>query len=688
MLALATLGVSPARAQQSAKGIITLTSQSAWVQRSSIPTRLQVNVRSGIAESDLLVSVALYTEPGGSALASRDEFGSTLKGALAGLSQLSLSTFSLASVRKNGGSIDLYVGGSGLPGRVPSKAPSNEVFHLPCAQGCDGVYPLQVSLVDTANGQSVDSFTTYLVVVPSSISSQRRLRFSFVVPLGTSLALSTDGASAVSSRAASAVATVADAEVKWPDAPLSVDLYGQMLLALERDQRYAGLSAALTSRGLDKIVTGTFSNINPTELSRVGLGKEVASQLERSEQIFAKVLYDTNLSHIYVATTPVGKRGLKALTSAGITKVVLPESNLASSPAGRPSVAQWPYTLSAPFRISGSSLEGLQADAGLAAHLSGTTSAALGAQQLLADLAELYFDAPESPSSRGVVLVAPSSWVPESKFLDAALRGLSSSPIITTVPIAGLFESVHLGSCLYPPSVVTGCSSALRAITNPPSSTSSTLTSGSLQVARAQLAQLASVIPTDAALIRNLGDTILLAESTNISAKTRQGYLSAPDATMSTLGSQLSLPAGRTVTVTSSSARFPIDITSSSATPIHAILVVSGSDLSSPATTSVVLQHGTNSLIIAVHTRTSGDSSVELKLLSPDGRLELTQAQLTIRSTAFSGVAIALTVGAAAFLLFWWIRSAGRRRRQRRLTHKLSRTHHTAGGDDPPGASA
>ena len=50
---------------------------------------------------------------------------------------------------------------------------------------------------------------------------------------------------------------------------------------------------------------------------------------------------------------------------------------------------------------------------------------------------------------------------------------------------------------------------------------------------------------------------------------------------MARLGSQVGLPAGRTVTVTSASARFPIAITSTSRTPIHAVLVVSGPDLTS-----------------------------------------------------------------------------------------------------------
>jgi hypothetical protein len=119
------------------------------------------------------------------------------------------------------------------------------------------------------------------------------------------------------------------------------------------------------------------------------------------------------------------------------------------------------------------------------------------------------------------------------------------------------------------------------------------------------------------------------------------------------------------VTVTSSSARFPIAITSSSKSPVHAVLVISGPDLASSRSLGVVLKRGTTSFIVRVRTRTSGESSLQLQLLSPSGRVELARVELTIRSTAISSVAIALSLGAVAFLLFWWFRSASRRRRRK-----------------------
>ncbi len=693
-LALATTSIGfscPAGAQALPKGAITLTSQDPWVQSSSVPVRLGLSVRSPIPAKDLLVDLALYTEPDQSALASRYEFDATATGQLAGLNQLALITFSLRSITEAHGSADIYVGGTELSGRVPPKVPPNKVFELPCPPrygGCGGVYPLQVSLVDVLTGQpvTVDSFTTYLIVVPSKIAPQERLRFSFVVPVGAPVALAPAGRPTVSSETISRIETIAHAEASWPEAPLTVDVYGQSLLALARSPDHAKLVDTLASeRGT--IVDGPFSAVNPTRLIRAGLEDDLANQFDRGNKVFAKVLHVSASSRVYIATSPIGVHGLEALAADGISRIVVPESNLQSLPSAGPAAMQWPYTLSAPFRIQGSTVKGLQADPGLAAHLNGSGNSALRAQQLLADLAELYFDSPDYQQPRGVALVAPQSWAPDAVFLSATLRGLASSPIVTTVPIGRLFQTVPRGLCQQPPSVVTGCSAAVRSILNPTLSADGSITSGQVQAARGQLAELSSIIASDTATINNLDDAILLAETAGIDPSIRQAYLSAPLTMMDRLGSELSLPPGRTVTVTSSSARFPIAITSGSRTPLQVILAVSGANLTSSTDMKVVLKRGTTSFIVRVGTRTSGDSNLQLQLLSPAGRLELAHAQFTIRSTAISGVAIALTAGAGAFLLFWWFRSASRRRRRHAARRGRNPHHELASGAVPDPAS-
>jgi hypothetical protein len=58
---------------------------------------------------------------------------------------------------------------------------------------------------------------------------------------------------------------------------------------------------------------------------------------------------------------------------------------------------------------------------------------------------------------------------------------------------------------------------------------------------------------------------------------------------------------------------------------------------------------------------------LRVSLVSPDGRLVVAQSRFTVRSTAFSGVGLVLTVGALVVLLGWWGRHHVRGRRNRRL---------------------
>jgi len=691
LIVAGTVGFAlPASAQATGKGAIALVSQDPWVQTSSIPIRLGLKVHSSVPESDLSVTVALYTEPDGSALASRDEFEATLAGQFAGLSQLPQASFAASSLESEDGAVELYVGGSGLPGKIPKRAPPGQVFQLPCPQrsgGCEGVYPLQVSLVDTITGLPLDSFTTYLIVVPVAVASQKRLRFSFILPVGGPLALTPAGNPALPRATIGRIDTIARETTKWPTAPLTVDLYGQSLLALARSRAHANFVAAVAAGGIERLVPSPFSAVDPTELARADLGEELDRQIQRGRAVALSVFHVPNPSRIYVATVPIGIRGLAALAASGIKQIVLPESNLQALGTGPPASVQWPYTLSAPFRIAGSAIEGIQSDTGLVAHLTDRGSTALRAQQLLADLAELYFDAPDYPEPRGVALLAPPSWTPERSFLDATLHGLESSPIVSTVPLSQLFYTVPPGICAEPPVYVSGCSPAVRSIANPPNSAGRGVTLSEVVTARIQLAELSSVIPTAKITLGNLDDAVLLAETAGIGSRARVAYLSASLAHLRLIGAGLSLPAGRTVTVTSASARIPIAITSRSKTPVHVTLVISGANLTSPTTKALVLNHGTTAFIVRVTTRTSGDSSLQLQLLSPTGGLVLTGAEFTIRSTAISGVAIGLTAGAGAFLLIWWLRSAFRRRRRRAGENIQDQGHRPASGAIPEPAS-
>jgi hypothetical protein len=78
------------------------------------------------------------------------------------------------------------------------------------------------------------------------------------------------------------------------------------------------------------------------------------------------------------------------------------------------------------------------------------------------------------------------------------------------------------------------------------------------------------------------------------------------------------------------------------------------------------LVEDTTRVPINVRTRASGDSALDVTLQTPDGGLVIDRTRVTVRSTAFSGVGVVLSVGAGTFLALWWGRHIVVARRDRR----------------------
>ena len=104
----------------------------------------------------------------------------------------------------------------------------------------------------------------------------------------------------------------------------------------------------------------------------------------------------------------------------------------------------------------------------------------------------------------------------------------------------------------------------------------------------------------------------------------------------------------------------------------HALLAeltVSSPDLGFPSGHSwpVKLYPRTNIVTISLAARESGDFPLTVTLAARNGFV-VASGDITIRSTAISGVAVALSIGAAVFLVVWWLRSILSKRRKK---HKL-----------------
>jgi hypothetical protein len=124
-------------------------------------------------------------------------------------------------------------------------------------------------------------------------------------------------------------------------------------------------------------------------------------------------------------------------------------------------------------------------------------------------------------------------------------------------------------------------------------------------------------------------------------------------------------------------------LTNTSGRPADVVLHLRGDRLDFPAGTSVPvrLEGETTILELQVRTRSSGDATLDIEVATADGRLVMAASRVTVRSTALSGVGLALAAASLAVLATWWTRTIVRDRRRVRNRHPA----HSAPSDGDPG---
>lgn len=182
---------------------------------------------------------------------------------------------------------------------------------------------------------------------------------------------------------------------------------------------------------------------------------------------------------------------------------------------------------------------------------------------------------------------------------------------------------------------------------------------------------------TDTAPV-SLDDLLLTSQHRDLTPRMATAYLDAVAARVESDLSSVIAPRGRRYTVTARSAVIPLQLSNGLSTPVKVLVRFESTRITfdEGRSTVVTLQPGVNQVPVRVRVRTSGQFRVGVETLTPDSSVKLGRTELTIRSTAFSGVGVVLSIGAVAFLLVWWARTLRNERRARR--HQ---------GEEEPGSS-
>lgn len=116
--------------------------------------------------------------------------------------------------------------------------------------------------------------------------------------------------------------------------------------------------------------------------------------------------------------------------------------------------------------------------------------------------------------------------------------------------------------------------------------------------------------------------------------------------------------------LTSRSGTLPLQIRNDNDFPVRVVLEISSDRLLFPEGERFEIEAASEitRIDIPVQARATGSVPTFVELTTPDGRVVLEARRLNVRSTAISGVGLALSLGALAVLVIWWLRTWRRNR--------------------------
>jgi hypothetical protein len=181
---------------------------------------------------------------------------------------------------------------------------------------------------------------------------------------------------------------------------------------------------------------------------------------------------------------------------------------------------------------------------------------------------------------------------------------------------------------------------------------------------------LAGAVGADDPTVARLHQAVLTMGSQDMSSPERHDLAAHAWATAQQALAGIDLGDDQPVTLTAHRTNLPLTLHNGSARTLDVVVHLESTDLelAGPTSTAFRLTPGARvDVTVPVEISRAGDFRLHARVTSPDGRLQLAERLVTVRSTAMSGVGVFLSLGALAFLFGWWGRQIRRKRRQRQV---------------------
>jgi hypothetical protein len=311
----------------------------------------------------------------------------------------------------------------------------------------------------------------------------------------------------------------------------------------------------------------------------------------------------------------------------------------------------------------------------LSAHAGETGDPILDANHLVADLAVLYFDNP--PDKRAAVVAFGEDQHVDPQLLDALLTALdpTTNRILQPMTLNAMFNTIpRAGS----KGETNGRGTPLTRTLAPTLGTNLSAFATELHSTEADLDSYRGMVTADNPRSAEFERRALAAGGADLSEADQIAHLEGVRASIKGETAKLQPPPRQTINFTARDGVISLTIRNTTGYPVKITMRLQGDKLEFPGHENglldVTLTAETTRVSLNVRTRASGDSPLDVTATAPDGHLLIGRTRVTVRSTAFSGVGIILSIGAGSFLALWWLRHAVavRRERRRSLRHAVN----------------
>lgn len=556
--------------------------------------------------------------------------------------------------------------------RIPTGPVTGEEPLVDLGRDEEGVYPVVIELLD-GDGEVADRVVTHLLRLPDPDDDEHPLATVVLLPLHAPP--SHVGPAEVDATALAPLDVTVDALRTHPGVPLTLLPTPEALAGAATVDPAARARLAAAAEGRD-VLARTWVRLREAAWDEAGLDEQLDAQRRAGRAAVTDVLGRAPSDEVAVIDSGGGVDAVAHAVDAGADTVIVPQADL--EPLDED---VFPVTLTLPFLVpteegdDPDTVTALAVDAALAAHVGATDDPVLDAHHLLADLAVLALDAPVS--RRVAVVALDDDAATDAAFLDAFLAGLSqpervgAAPFLAPSTVDDALAGVELagadGGADPDDPLVRLFADDLDRPTNLGS------LRADLEAAAVDLASYRSVFGPDDALAAEVDELILTAASSSFDAGGRRALLDIGRQRLRAELGAIHPPPRQRVTLTAREGQVQLALTNDADRPADVTLELEGDRLEFPdhpdGRLLVRLGVGTTRVDLDVRARSSGDAPLDLRVTTPDGRLELGRSRVTVRTTAVSGVGLVLMGAALAFLVVWWTRTILRERGTARRRH-------------------